>query len=72
MLSPRQSKGLIKSHPFKKEVRFDGERSSSGARERYIEVWEIVEALALKPMRKRGSVRMCQAYIRLKRATACA
>jgi integrase len=61
--------GLIKAHPFKKEVRFDGERSSSGARERYIEDWELVEALALKPMRKRGSVRMCQAYIRLKRAT---
>jgi integrase len=61
--------GLIKAHPFKKEVRFDGDRSSSGARDRYIEDWEIVEALALKPMRKRGSVRMCQAYIRLKRVT---
>ena len=37
--------GLVKAHPFKKEVRFDGGRSSSGARERYIEDWGIVETL---------------------------
>ena len=35
-------------------------------RTRYIEDWEIVEALSLEPMRKSGSVRMIQAYIRIK------
>jgi integrase len=54
--------GLLKKHPFKGEVRLKGGK----ARTRYIEDWEIVEALALKPMRKRGSVRMMQAYIRIK------
>lgn len=61
--------GLIKAHPFKKEVRFDGDRSSAGARDRYIEDWEMDEVLALEPMRKRGSVRMIQGYIRVKRIT---
>jgi integrase len=60
--------GLIDAHPFKGEVRLDGERGQQ-PRTRYIEDWEIVEALALRPMRKRGSVRMIQAYVRLKRAT---
>ena len=35
-------------------------------RTRYVEDWEIVEALALTPKRKSGSVRMIQAYIRIK------
>jgi hypothetical protein len=48
--------GYLKRHPFKKEVRLDGERGQK-ARDRYIEDWEIAEALALRPMRKRGSVR---------------
>lgn len=60
--------GYIKAHPFRKEVRLDKERGQK-ARDRYIEDWEIAAALALKPMRKRGSIRMIQAYIRLKRAT---
>ena len=35
-------------------------------RSRYIEDWEIIEALSLVPKRKSGSVLMLQAYIRLK------
>jgi integrase len=35
-------------------------------RARYVEDWEVGEALALMPKRKRGSVLMLQAYIRLK------
>ncbi len=31
-----------------------------------VEDWEIIEALSLTPMRKSGSVRMIQAYIRIK------
>jgi integrase len=54
--------GLLKKHPFKGEVRLKG----SKPRNRYIEDWEIVEALALAPMRKSGSVLMIQAYIRVK------
>ena len=52
--------GYIRAHPYKKEVRLDNERGQK-ARDRYIEDWEIAEALALKPMRKRGSIGMIQA-----------
>ncbi len=65
----RSSGGLIKAHPFKKEVRFDGDRSSAGARDRYIEDWAMDQVLALQPVRKRGSVRMIQAYICIRRIT---
>jgi hypothetical protein len=61
--------GYIKKHPFKKEVRFDHERSQK-PRDRYVEDWEIIEALSLKPFRKRGSVLMIQGYIRLKLLTS--
>jgi integrase len=54
--------GIFPKHPFKGEVRLKGAKP----RTRYIEDWEIVEALALTPMRKAGSVRMIQAYIRIK------
>lgn len=54
--------GLIRRHPFKGEVRLRGIKP----RTRYIEDWEIREALALAPKRKRDSVPMLQAYIRLK------
>lgn len=54
--------GLISKHPFKGEVRLKGAKP----RTRYVEDWEIVEALALKPTRKSGSVLMLQAYIRIK------
>lgn len=38
-------------------------------RERYVEDWEVLEALKIQPTRKSGSVRACQAYIRLKLLT---
>lgn len=57
--------GLIHRHPFKGEVRLEGESS----RERYVEDWEVIEALALVPRRKSGSVLMIQAYLRLKLLT---
>lgn len=57
--------GLIHKHPFKGEVRLKGER----ARTRYVEDWEIIEALALKPRHKAGSVIAIQSYIRVKLLT---
>lgn len=60
--------GYIERHPFKREVRFDRERAQK-ARDRYVEDWEIIEVLSLKPFRKKGSVRMIQGYIRLKLLT---
>lgn len=60
--------GYIERHPCKRDVRFDRDRAQK-ARDRYVEDWEIVEALSLPAMRKRGSVRMIQAYIRLKLLT---
>ncbi len=60
--------GQIDRHPFKNEVRLDGDLALK-PRTRYVDDWEIVEALSLKPRRKKGSVQMCQAYIRLKLLT---
>lgn len=60
--------GIIDRHPFKGEVRLEGEPP----RERYLEDWEVVELLRLEPRRKAGSVRMIQAYIRLKLLTGLA
>ena len=60
--------GVIDRHPFAGEVRLTG----GEARTRYVEDWEIVECLALAPVRKRGSVLMVQAYIRLKLLTGLA
>ncbi|HTO49155.1 MAG TPA: tyrosine-type recombinase/integrase [Burkholderiales bacterium] len=57
--------GYIDRHPFKGEVRLEGETP----RTRYVEDWEVVEALALKPRRKAGSVLAVQAYIRMKLLT---
>lgn len=57
--------GYIDRHPFKGEVRLKGEK----ARDRYIEDWEVVEMLALVPVRKAGSVLAAQAYIRIKLLT---
>lgn len=54
--------GLIRRHPFKGEVRLKGIKP----RTRYIEDWEVGEALSLVPKRKRDSVLTLQAYIRLK------
>lgn len=60
--------GLLKKHPFKGEVRIEG----NAPRTRYVEDWEVIEALALVPKRKAGSVLMTQAYIRLKLLTGLA
>jgi integrase len=60
--------GAIDRHPFKGEVRLAGEPP----RTRYVEDWEVQECLSLTPMRKRGSVLMIQAYIRLKLLTGLA
>jgi integrase len=60
--------GYIDRHPFKNEVRLKGE----APRDRYVEDWEIVEALSLDSRRKKGSVLMIQAYLRLKLLTGMA
>ena len=60
--------GYIDRHPFKNEVRLEGERS----RERYVEDWEVVEALKLPALRLSGSVLMIQAYLRIKLLTGMA
>lgn len=60
--------GYIDRHPFKGEVRLEGERP----RDRYIEDWEVLEMLALPSTRKKGSVPAIQAYIRLKIMTGMA
>jgi hypothetical protein len=49
--------GYIDRHPFKGEVRLQGEKP----RDRYVEDWELVECLALDSKRKKGSVLMIQA-----------
>lgn len=60
--------GYLDRHPFKGETELAGANS----RDRYIEDWEIVEALALQPFRKKGSVLAVQAYIRIKLMTGMA
>lgn len=60
--------GYLDRHPFKGEVRLKGEKS----RDRYIEDWEIIEALALPSRRKKGSVLAIQAYMRIKLMTGMA
>lgn len=57
--------GYIDRHPFKNEVRLQGEQS----RDRYVEDWEIIEVLSIDARRKKGSVLMIQAYLRLKLLT---
>jgi len=60
--------GLIDRHPFKTEVRLEGRKP----RDRYIEDWEIAEVMKLESERKKGSILMVQAYIRLKTITGMA
>ncbi len=60
--------GYIDKHPFKGEVRLEGEPP----RERYVEDWEMVECLALSTKRKKGSVLAIQAYLRIKLLTGMA
>lgn len=57
--------GYLDKHPFKGEVRLEGEQPRS----RYVDDSEIVECLALPAVRKRGSVLAIQAYIRVKLLT---
>lgn len=57
--------GYIKAHPFKGEIRLEGEKP----RTRYVEDWEILECLTLSSPVKKGSVPMIQAYIGLKLLT---
>lgn len=58
--------GWIDEHPFKGQVRLEQDTSAEKAPPRYVEDWEVAEVLKLQPRFKRGSVRMIQAYIRLK------
>ena len=60
--------GYIDRHPFKGEVRLQGEKP----RDRYVEDWEVLECLALDSRRKKGSVLAIQAYIRIKLMTGMA
>lgn len=60
--------GYIDKHPFKSEVRLEGEAPA----DRYVEDWEIVECLKLPSLRKAGSVLMIQAYLRIKLLTGMA
>jgi integrase len=60
--------GYLDRHPFKGEVRLEGEKP----RDRYVEDWEVVECLALPSKRKKGSVLAIQAYMRLKLMTGMA
>jgi integrase len=57
--------GLIDRHPFKGEVRLEG----VDPRTRYVEDWEFEECLTLDSKRKKGSVLMIQAYLRMKLLT---
>jgi integrase len=60
--------GYLDRHPFKGEIRLEGEKP----RDRYVEDWEVVEALALPSKRKKGSVLAIQAYMRIKLLTGMA
>lgn len=60
--------GFIDRHPFKGEVRLEGESS----RTRLVEDWEVVECLALPTKRKKGSVLAVQASMRIKLVTGMA
>ncbi len=54
--------GYINRHPFKGEVRLQ----IGKPRTRYIEDWELNEALLLSAPKEKGGVAMVQAYIQLK------
>jgi integrase len=63
--------GEIDRHPFRDQVRLDGDLALR-PRTRYVEDWEVLECLSLDSRRKKGSVHMIQAYIRLKLLTGLA
>lgn len=58
--------GCLNVHPFHGNIRLTGENAIPRNDQRYVEDWEIEKVLSLKSRRKKGSVRMCQAYIQLK------
>lgn len=60
--------GNIDSHPFKGQVRLKG----SKPRTRYVEDWEIIEALSLKSRHEKGSLNVIKPYIKIKLLTGMA
>lgn len=58
--------GELKRHPLKGQVRLE---NPSQPRDRYVEDWELIELLSMKPRKKKGSLGMVQAYLRLKLLT---
>lgn len=58
--------GALKVHPM-----IDGKfrKLRTPPRDRVVEDWEMEEAMRLKPRRKKGSVRMIQAYLKVKLLT---
>jgi len=61
--------GVIDRHPWKGSGMMLQREMRPKPKRRYVEDWEILEVLSLPPRKKRGSVLMCQAYIRLKLLT---
>lgn len=57
--------GLIKANPLLGQVRLTGEPP----RTRYVEDWELIELLSMPSRRKKGSVGMVQAFLRIKLLT---
>lgn len=57
--------GLIKKNKLLGELKF----KKRPARDRYVEDWELVELLSLQPRKRKGSLGMVQAYLRLKLLT---
>ena len=57
--------GLIDQHPIKKNVVKPG----NPPRDRYVEDWELLETLSLPARRKKGSVKVVQAFLRIKLLT---
>lgn len=57
--------GLIKKNPLLGELKF----KKRAARTRYVEDWELIELMSLQPRKRKGSLGMVQAYLRLKLLT---
>ncbi|ACU63737.1 tyrosine-type recombinase/integrase [Chitinophaga pinensis] len=57
--------GCIEAHPFKGQLELEG----SQPRTRYIEDWEIVECLSLKPVHKKDCTNAIKAMIKLRLLT---
>lgn len=57
--------GLLRRNPIHGQVRLEGE----APRTRYVEDWELEEALSLKPRTGKSNVLMIQAYLRIKLLT---